>query len=125
MCVACGGNGQQCCTNAVCNADQLCDRPPSTWQSGRCLACGGLGEICCASGGCRAGGCTTLTFGDYCMGGPTNVRGGTCNPVNAYCSDGGLCSSDGYCFTCGGYLEPCCSGTGCHRGYTCISGACE
>jgi hypothetical protein len=49
VCVACGGNGQDCCPGI---GGGWCGAPYACNNSNRCQPCGGAGEQCCAGGTC-------------------------------------------------------------------------
>jgi hypothetical protein len=145
-CVACGGDGEPCCTGvsdpATCRAGLGCffDRAANTQT---CHPCGTLGEICCdygyrcgsglacreATGGGGAGGATVPSACEPCGGAGQQCCSFT---GDAPCQDGLGCGDRpvdrlGICSACGAAGAPCC-GTGavatrtCTPGLTCVGG---
>ena len=135
-CTACGGPGEPCCDNILCNAGGCCDQNSKTCvgaggtcpgAQGTCTAagcmngtCGKVGQACCA-GGVEC----TAPFTD-CGGANTTCRacgglGQSCCPGNR---GGDTCASPfactkGTCTVCGGAGQPCCAGDVCNVGKTC------
>lgn len=89
QCTSCGGNGQLCCTNGVCNGNLACST-----QGNRCGLCGTEGQPCCQNESCQgnltcsAGICRCGGYNQPCCGGQLCTSGLTCNNNQCVCGGG-------------------------------------
>jgi hypothetical protein len=79
MCVACGAQGQPCCTGNVCTGNNtICD-------NFTCVRCGRRNDLCCAGDTCQD------PEDDVCVNGGCYECGGDSEP----CCAGGECDHNG------------------------------
>jgi hypothetical protein len=62
-CVACGREGQTCCSGSICADATLVCQTAGLGGTSTCTTCGGTGQPCCANNTCTAGGTCSRRLG--------------------------------------------------------------